>query len=176
VSGTSQYFGWCRCCVDRLESAELGVESVGFSASPWNGAKLLFAFLLFLDVLVSVSTPNRTRWRPARLFRYVLFVATSDSIRRLADSMLRTLKTLVVMIFFLFSTLFFFSVMGVAIFGDIAGYNAGTDTEAETFETLPHAMVLMYAMLSTEGYPVCYSLLCVPSSSHCVTLVDRSLI
>jgi hypothetical protein len=81
VLGTSQYCGWCRCCSNQLESAELGVESVGFSASPWNGAKLLFALLLFIDVMVSVSTTSGTRWRPARLFRYVLFIATSDSIR-----------------------------------------------------------------------------------------------
>jgi CHASE3 domain sensor protein len=68
--------------------------------------------------------------------------------------MLRTLKTVVVMIFFLFSAVFVFSVIGVAVFGDIQGYSSGTTVEAETFETLPHAVVLMYSMLTTEGYPV----------------------
>lgn len=62
------------------------------------------------------------------------------------------------MIFFLFSTVFLFSVIGVAIFGDIDGYGAGTSTEAENFETLPHAIVLMYAMLTTEAYPVLIAL------------------
>jgi hypothetical protein len=36
--------------------------------------------------------------------------------------MLRTLQTVVVMIFFLFSAVFIFSVLGVAIFGNIENY------------------------------------------------------